>query len=373
MKLKLLNHRYTVCLLAVLLAAVFSRPVYAGQTQISAKLDATVIEMGSKTMLRIQVVSDRGKHGFFPLFSEATGKEYATLLGDTIELSTDFKQSSVDLGAGRIQTDYQIPVQVFDSGFYRLPPLAYVTGTDTILSNSVQLKVVPVAVTAQSQPAEYTAPSEPADIPAIEKIKEWLAIYWWIPSLVVLLLLLALAGLYLWKNRKKLTARPKPLLPPYKEAMQALEDLKSKELWQKGLEKEYFTQLVDILRRYIARRFEIPAMEMTSDQIRQTVRNHPRLSQFREQFSAVLTVADMAKFANMRLTADENVGAFKEVVNFVEATKPTAEEEKADKERELAEIANPKPKGKVRSSAKTRSAQKSFKHSSGKKKKGGKR
>lgn len=357
MNSKLLKYFCTIAL------GLTSLPLSAGPTQVSARLDVNAIEMGAKTVLHVQVVGDRGKEGYFPLLRESMSNGFATLLGDTIELGTDFKKSSVDLGSGRIQTSYEIPVQAFDSGFYTLPPLVYVTGTDTVLSNTVQLKVFPVEekLTASSPISDYTAPAAPVQPGTWASVKEWLIIYWWIPAAVVLAAAVALAGIRWWKHRRKNPIRRKALQPPYPEAMQQLAALKAKGLWEKGLEKEYFTELIDILRRYIARRFEIPAMEMNSDQIRAEVKRHPRLAPFREQFSAVLTVADMAKFANMTLTPDENTGAFREVQEFVERTKPTVQEEREDKEREEASLTSPRRKGKVSDKQARKPGKKAFK------------
>lgn len=56
----------------------------------------------------------------------------------------------------------------------------------------------------------------------------------------------------------------KPEPTPFENAMNSLRCLKEQKLWEQGMEKEYYTDLADILRNYLNGRFGINAMEMTS-------------------------------------------------------------------------------------------------------------
>lgn len=313
----------------------------AGTVKISATLKPTVITMGEKATLEVQVVADRGAKGRFPIFDGVSPDGFATMAGDTIELGAGFRGSSIDLGSGRMQTDYKIPVQAFDSGFYSLPPLAYVSGGDTVYTGPLSLKVVPVAASADDEMSDYTSTRAPGEGSFFDSIPLWLLRWWW----ALLLVVIAAMALLLFFMRYKRVAirRKKRLLPPYEEAVSSLAALNARKLWQNGMEKQYYTELVDILRRYISRRFDMPAMEMTTGQILEGVRRHERMMPYLRQFTAVLAIADFAKFANMKCTPAENEGAFDEVRKFVEATRPTQEERKAEAEKERREI--PRPKG----------------------------
>lgn len=299
--------------------------------QISAKLSATEMLMGEKISLDVQVVGSRGEKGYFPIFEGKQPTEYATLCGDTVELGADFKSSSIDLGRGKMQTDYQISVQVFDSGFYKLPPIAYVSGKDTVRTQPLTLKVEPVKVQATDEMSDFTNVLPPEEGPFYDKIPLFILEWWW----AILLLLLAGVGFALFLMRYKLVRlknASKPL-PPYEQAITSLARLHSEQLWQKGEVKEYYTRLVDILRNYISGRFEIHAMEMNTGQILESVKKHQRIKPYLKQFETVLNVADFAKFANMQATPEENEGAYDEVKKFVDDTRPTEEEVKADEEK----------------------------------------
>ncbi len=329
-------------LMAVLLAVASYIPSQAAPTTVSAKLSQPVITMGDKTTLLLQVVADRGAKGHFPIFEGADPKQgYTTVLGDTIELGLDMKEKSMDLGSGRVQTDYVVPVQAFDSGYYYLPPIAYVVGADTVVSNRVALKVVPVAAGVDDKIADFTDVTANDESSFWDFLPQWVVDYGWY-ILAGLIVVLAVIYFAVFRRRNPIAALVgKKTLPPYQEAMQMLQTLKAKELWQKGFTKQYYTELIDILRHYIYRRFSISAPEMTSTQILAEFKKHKRLAPYKDRFMDVLSVADFAKFANAQADADSNAHAFNEVLKFVEETKPTAQELKEEKEKKRAAGSQP--------------------------------
>lgn len=301
---------------------------FAAPLTITAKLDSAYIIMGQKTNLNIQVVKDRKTPGHFPMFSEDESRlPYVSLNNDTIELSRDFTSDTIDLGAGRTQINYRIPLQSFDSGFYHLLPIKYVAGSDTAESNRVALKVVPVNATADEEIAGLTGVAEPKGKSFFDSLPDWLYYYWWI--IVAALVVIAVVVIYLLKYKKtgQVFPRKKAQLPPYQEAVKALKELKSQQLWQKGEDDEYFTRLTDILRRYILRRFGVAAPEMTSTQFLEEASRNEKLAPYKASLEELLRIADFVKFANAKSLPDENEKAFAEASRFVETTKPTQEEE----------------------------------------------
>ena len=93
------------------------------------------------------------------------------------------------------------------------------------------------------------------------------------------------------------------------------------------MKKEYYTELVDILRQYLQGRFGINAMEMTSSQIVRALRSNPETRMTADEMRGVLSVADFVKFAKVRPLPDDNVKAFNRATNFVDSTKPAPEPE----------------------------------------------
>jgi len=109
-------------------------------------------------------------------------------------------------------------------------------------------------------------------------------------------------------------------LPPHEIALQALEELKNEKLWQKGLIKEYYTRLTDILREYIEVRFNIRAIELTTWEILQSFKNSTISRNDKEMLSEILELADLVKFAKALPVPSENDKSMTDSVGFVNNT-----------------------------------------------------
>ncbi len=142
-----------------------------------------------------------------------------------------------------------------------------------------------------------------------------------------LLVLIGVAGIvwlarYIIRKRK----RGEPLIPeapsrPANElAIEALRSLESEKLWSRGKIKEFHSQLTDIIRLYIERRFKILAMESTTDEIlnafgKDTIENNPK-----DELKEILIRADLVKFAKFQPAAEENEKSLALGYKFVEET-----------------------------------------------------
>ncbi|MEZ3551155.1 MAG: YpfN family protein [Muribaculaceae bacterium] len=304
-----------------LIACMFMWAESFGKVTVTARLDSVNIQMGSMTMLGLEVVQDKGKPGGFPMFSNVDpALGYVGICGDSIELRTSYKADTVELGSGRIQINYKVPLQSFDSGTYRLPQFVYVSESDSARSNALTLNVVPLKVTANDPIAGFAPIAEPEGKKFFDFVPDWLADFWW----VVLIVLLAIIA-FIWAMRRYkkegTVLKKKPQPSPYEVAMRDLTDLKAKKLWEQGMEKEYFTRLTDILRIYLDRRFGINAMEMTSREIMDHLYESD-VKDKRDYIRQILNVADFVKFAKVRPLPADNIAAYDNAVRFVEETKP---------------------------------------------------
>ena len=276
----------------VMLQGTFSAA--ANNTLINAKMDSTLLLMGKKTAIHVEVVQDKGQKGFFV-------NEGVDTLNAFVEVSERLQADTTDLGNDRIQINRDIIVQSFDSGMYVIPAFKYVIGKDTFKSNELTLKVLPVKVDSLPNIHDLKPVAEPPFFFS-DYLPEFLVKYWW---LIILVLVLIAAGIYAyfkWFKKGELPLRKKEkVIPPYDEAIMKLTQLKSEHLWEAGQEKEYFTRLTDILRNYIDRRFEINAMEMTSSQIIDVLRKNEETMPVNEQLSKILEMHLVAECAVRRL------------------------------------------------------------------------
>ena len=336
----------------VTLSAMAAFSAHGEPVSIKARLDSAHLIMGKQGMLRVEVVKNRGTSGYFPMFADGDNRPYVGLNGDTIELSRRFTSDTVELGSGRTQINYQIPLQAFDSGFYYLPPIQYVAGVDTVESNRVALKVLPVAAKADDEIEGYTSVADAPEGSWSDRIPNFLYYYWWLILLIILVVAAVVWGVIRYHRHGRILPGTKPQLPPYEAARQALDRLKSRQLWQQGQVEQYFVELTDILRTYISRRFDVSAPEMTTQQFLTEAAENPVLAPYAPELHRLLTLADLVKFARTQSLPDENTEAFRIVSDFVDTTRPA---EKAEKESaaDAADNAAKQPAPKQRKEAKS--------------------
>ncbi|MDE6135795.1 MAG: BatD family protein, partial [Muribaculaceae bacterium] len=225
----------------------------------------------------------------------------------------------------RLKIRYDYTIQAFDPGTITIPPFAVVAtpGAATAFSNVVTLKVIPVEL-------DSLATLNPIES-VVAPHTRW---YDYIPNWIFWLLgLAAVAALGIWafvffrKTKETIELRRNPPVPPYELAMSRLNTLRQRNLPENGQEKQYYTELVDILRQYLQGRFGINAMEMTSSQIVKALRSNPATRMTADQMRSVLSIADFVKFAKVRPLPDDNIKAFNRASDFVESTKPAPEPE----------------------------------------------
>ena len=235
---------------------------------------------------------------------------------------------TLSLKDGRVQYDQYLTLTSFEDSLFYIAPLPFVNGDDTVWSEGLTLNVV--------QPFEMdTTDMAITDIKGVYKAPIW---WWGIFRWVLLALLLAgvgVAGYYLityLQNRKReeqgndvITV---PLRPAEEVALEKLDAIKEKKIWQQGQVKEYYTQLTDVVREYIARRFEVSSVEQTSDETLRDIR--PLLNERKDlydQLRKMLTLADLVKFAKWSTTPDENELSLRNAYTFVKETATESQEE----------------------------------------------
>lgn len=244
---------------------------------------------------------------------------------------------TTELGNGLVEMKRALVLQPFDSGVYTIPPFLLVNGPDTVKSNALTIKVLPVDVSGMED-INPLAPAQEFESKWYDFLPDWLTDYWgW-----YLLALLVIAGgicayLILTKKVSVNILPQKKQLPPDVVALDKLNALKEAQLWEKGQEKEYYTQLIDILRDYLQGRFGINAMEMTSSQILRALRSNEETRLPQKYMEKVVEIADYVKFAKVRPMPDDNVRSWQNALQFVEETKPAPEPENEEGEGETTD------------------------------------
>jgi hypothetical protein len=106
--------------------------------------------------------------------------------------------------------------------------------------------------------------------------------------------------------------------------------LHSERLWQEGKHKLYYSTLTDILRAYIAGVWGVGALEMTSDEILEAMREVDIPQKQSMDLGDMLRSADLVKFAKAMPEAEENEAAYSAAWEFVNQTMPQPEQEQEE-------------------------------------------
>lgn len=177
-----------------------------------------------------------------------------------------------------------------------------------------------------------TASMEPRDIMPLERIPYS---FWEIFRWILLALAVAIVAFAIWwlsTHRKTVQTilgmtEPPDTRTPEERALQNLEALRRKQLWQNGKSKEYHTELTDILRRFIEEAANINATELTSEETIDAINGQwPAVS---VRLRTIFATADLVKFAKSEPASHEHDRSMSEATQFVselwQYVKPTEE------------------------------------------------
>lgn len=148
----------------------------------------------------------------------------------------------------------------------------------------------------------------------------------WAGWLIALIAAVVLGSAVFWGKRMLGTGRAQraavPARPCWETALEALAQLAARDYIEQRRVKIFYSELSDILRRYIEARFQIAAPEMTTEEflgsLRQSLNFDAAQRRLLEEF---LTACDMVKFARAEVDAAHMQAGFDEVRDFVQATK----------------------------------------------------
>lgn len=291
---------------------------YAAVSSVSNGIDPQQIRIGEQVKLHYEIQQEAGDMVSFPMFSDTIVKG--------VELVEDAVYDTVDLNDGRIQVNIDYLVTSFDSGFYYIPAMPFACQGDTIMSRALGLSVTTVDVNPETDDVKDIKPIMSAPF-SWQEFLSWTGIA--IGIIAALALLAFVLMKYVFKKKVPfIDHEPEPLLPPHVVALQRLEQVKEEKMWQNGKIKEFYTEITDIIREYMDRRFGINAMEMTSYEIISLTKKNPEMEEVRQLLRQMLELSDLVKFAKFVPVEAENQRSIIDAFTFVEKTAP--EEQPAD-------------------------------------------
>jgi hypothetical protein len=211
----------------------------------------------------------------------------------------------------------QLTITSFDSGYYFIPSIKvqFNNGNKKIGQNTqkIQLAVVTPKIDSLQIRTIKNIVAEPVS----------LADYMPIILSVLGFLLLCLIGYFIYKRIQNKPAQEVYVVPkpPHEIALNKLKALSEKELWQKGMLKEYQSELTYIVREYLEKRYNIQALESTTAEIIKELKNEDISEEHKTQLSDMFRMADMVKFAKATPPIDTQSRLLNEAESFITNTK----------------------------------------------------
>ena len=263
---------------------------YSQAITVSAALDSSIMKIGEQRKIALEVKQPHSAVVYFPTINGndtlAQGIEILKITPpDTLKSNN----------ALTIKQEYFITS--FDTGRYVLPPFVFKSKTQSYTTEQLYLDVITYDEDLTN--AQLTGMAENYDPP-----------FNWVRFLLYLSIVLGILGLgaliyYIYKvvqEMKNNQIEEEIFVDnrlPHEIALEELEKIKSDKLWQKGEVKVYYTVLTDTLRDYFTRRFNIPAMEMTSSEIIRSLKYEHDAVDAIERVREIFDISDMVKFAKM--------------------------------------------------------------------------
>lgn len=235
----------------------------------------------------------------------------------------------------------EIRLTCWKEGVYYIPPVVFHFQADnntnqTRATNQLELFV-------NSPLGDDTAAADSVQLAPIKDIiTEPLKLQDFLPYIVGLLVLpgLIFLGVYLYRRFKKKDDFEKIAVvkkEPHEIAFEQLEQLKQAKLWQQGMIKEYQSELSHIIREYVEKRYEILALESTTDEILRDLKQKDFNEALKENLKEMLQLADLVKFAKAEPPVERHEQLMRFAEDFVNQTKKQPLAENAENMEQLAD------------------------------------
>jgi len=290
----------------------------SGRVSLEARVDKNKIKIGDLVRYSIIVTYDKSVTIRMP--------ELGANLG-AFEIR-DYEDPPPEKRDGEIIQRREYTISTYDIGDYEIPPVTvrYQVANDTTWH---ELTTEKLKITVES-----LKPSQAGDIrdikPPLEIKRDWWIIIRLVSAGIIILLIGLLVFLFYRRHKQGkslLPHREKPQRPPHERALEELEQLVQQQLLEQGKVKQFYIQISDIIRRYIEGRFFIVAIEMTTSQLIEMMREAEIEEEHVQLVEDFLMQCDLVKFAKYIPTAAENQQAIDRAFEIVNRTKIILEPE----------------------------------------------
>lgn len=312
-------------IILLILLVSFVAPIFAQEVSVTAKVDSVELMIGDQTDLVVQVTLDSKLQAKLPVFNDTIVKGIEVLETSPVDTTYNADRSKMTLSQ-------RFKITSFDAKLYLIPPVEVEVGDQTYQSAPFSMKVDSFDLT-EANLEEFFGPKDIQSPPFIWG--DWTLLF------VSLALIVPLGFLVFYILKRLLDNKPiirriklTPEKPAHDEAIEGIETIRLKKSKLQSDSKAYYTELTDVVRRYIQRRFGFNALEMTSSEIIDELLQNGSQRDI-EDLKKLFTTADLVKFAKHSPLINENDANLVNALEFINETKeipdPEAKPEPTEK------------------------------------------
>ncbi len=293
-------------------AAVAEAEDHEGVVAVTTRLSPDPSSIGDLLVLEVTAAFPRGYSVNLP-----TGVELAPL--HVVSTEAGVPEPSGEA----MRKTFTLHLQYFDVGEATVPAfdLTYVTPEGSIHTVRVSSHAFEVAPMLANEAAPARKPEDPPLSLTYPNETAELVIYG-----VLAGALLALVAYAAYRRiRARVAGAPVvPAIPPHERALARLDGLLAADLVAGGRAQDHYVSLTEIAKDYVQERFDVLALDRTTEEIRQMLVRRPDLVAplAPERIVSFLQDCDLVKFARMLPTAEAATNAVSDVRRFVEDSMP---------------------------------------------------
>ena len=290
-------------LLIVVACFIFTQSAIAqGHPSIHTSLSSSNILLGQQTEFTVElsVPREMGLNGWF---------NYPDTFNH-LEILSRQKLDTVTQNDNILYRQKMV-ITGFDSGRWVIPSMSVDVSGKKIKTDTLSIFIMPVSL----KDSTYHDIKEIISVP--EKKTPW---WYWVLGAITLAVLVA-AALYFLKRKKPavlVVKEEKIKLSPYEQARQALVQLKKEQWPEQGEWKKYYSQLQDILRVYLQRRYGVGALQKTTSELLVQLRGVGITEEPLSRIAESLRIGDAVKFAKYEPGIPATNESFDTISNAIE-------------------------------------------------------
>lgn len=281
--------------------------VSAQEIQVKVKTDSSDYQIGDYINLEYSIKHKKDIEIFFPSVKDSLRN---------LELVEQKKPVVKDDNENRT-TQFQFTIIGFDSGDVTIPSflISYKKSNDTTFSF---VRTDSLVITVHTFTVDTSEAIRDVKKPLTVPFDYLMLLYWILGALALLLLIFFIYKKFF--SKKKVKVEKKIILPNWQIALNELNELNGKQLWQKGEVKEYHSQITEIIRNYFEVEFKIKALEKTSFEIIEDLKNVEKAKNVLPVTEEFLSNADMVKFAKFIPLPHVNEAMMKQAIDIVKSS-----------------------------------------------------